>query len=155
MIFRQIGTRCAPQFDVFSLRISNKTLQKQDCCSVLGALIQTISYWSQSMSTRNRNNFLSTANDYPIQTSSTKSLNAILFNHFPQENNILILFPLMKCFVQTFSLFLIIFYPFQTKITILCFFIISEGVEILMQLLLLVINGTIPINTITLIIKDS
>lgn len=35
------------------------------------------------------------------------------------------------------------------------FFIISEGVEILMQLLLLVINGTIPINTITLIIKDS
>ena len=34
-------------------------------------------------------------------------------------------------------------------------FIISEGVEILMQLLLLVINGTIPINTITLIIKGS
>ena len=42
------------------------------------------------MSIRNHKNFLSAANDYPTQTSSTKNLNAILFNHFPQENNILI-----------------------------------------------------------------
>ena len=63
------------------------------------------------MSTRNHNNFLSTANDYPIQTSSTTSLNVILFNHFPQENNILIFVSVNEMFRANFFTVLNYFLP--------------------------------------------